>query len=61
MKTDVTSFTPGGRPRVAYEPVFLTVLLTITNQDDGMVNIGVYLVATVEDSAVISVPVISIH
>jgi hypothetical protein len=60
VKADVTSFAPRGRPWVANEPVFLAILLTITNQHDGVVNIGVHLVATVENTAFISVPVVSI-
>lgn len=61
VDANIASLTPGGRPRVADEPVFLSVFFAVTNQDDSVINVGVNLVAAVEDAAVISVPVVGIN
>ena len=61
MESDVTMFTPGGRPRVSDEPVLLSVFLTIAHKDDGVVDVGVNLIATVEDTAVVGAPVACVN
>ena len=60
MKTDVTGLAPRSRPRITNKPILLAVFFAITNQDDSVIDIGINLVAAVEDAVVIGVPVVSI-
>ena len=39
----------------------MSVFFAVTNQDDSVVNVGVNLIAAVEDAAVVSVPVVGIN
>lgn len=53
---DVTLLTPSGRPGVTNEPVLLAILLAVTHQDNSVVDVGVLLVATVEDTTLVAGP-----
>lgn len=39
----------------------MSVFFAVTNQDDSVVNVGVNLIAAVENAAVVSVPVVGIN
>jgi hypothetical protein len=56
--TDVAILAPAGRPTVADQPVLLALVLTITNQHDGVVDIDVGSgVAALEDTRAVRSPV----
>jgi len=57
---DVADLTSGGGPRVADEPVAFAVLNTVINEGDSMVDVGLGLVATIEDDDVVGVPRVGI-
>ena len=61
VNANVTCLTPGSGPGVADEPVLLSIVLAIAYKHDGVINVRVHLVASVEDAAVIGVPVAGIN
>ena len=61
-KADVSLLSPGGRPRVTDEPVITEGGIgTVANQLDSMINVGVSLVAAVEDTGLIARPGRGVH
>ena len=56
LDADVTALSPSRGPGVSDEVVKLTVVLTVSNKLDGMVNIGLLHVTSGENTGLIEVP-----
>jgi hypothetical protein len=57
VESNVAGFTIGGRPGIANQPEALAILATVADQDYDVVQIRLSLVAAVENTAIISMPV----
>jgi len=53
VKSDISSFAIGSGPRVADEPILLAVFLSVTYQNNSVVDVRINLVAAVENTTIV--------